>query len=382
MSVEEEARSEMDSSLDAPPPRRSWFRVPYEGKKKPRSLLAAAAPPAPPPSERGAADGAPRRPWARGAFRREAARPMAHGLVVSLAVHGGLGAFAIAGGLGLGTLPATSAKNASALTVEVELPKIAPPPPIAVPAAVPPSKGLAAAPLGEVEGPVLKGRKSRQGRDAIQDAARVGVLGAIGNFEGRGHRAARERGGTAGPDQSSPYPFAGIAGLRDTPGSYLPVGGSGGSGSGTDEGGGSGGGRGIGHAKGLLTSYGDGTGDQIVLERRGSASGVEGGIGTGSGGGGCRDEEAIARVVNSHKGRLRHCYNTALQGDRNLSGDVSVRFVIAESGAVSAAQIVGANVADAALNACLLESVRGWSFGEQVGCETVVRYTFSLTRSF
>ncbi len=379
--MEQESQAEMDT----PPPRGSWLRAPYSGKRKPRSLLAGAVGGALPPSEggRGVGGGAPRRPWVRGVFRREAGQPLTHGLVASLTLHGGIGALAVAGGIGFnGAIPAQKDRTEQTMAVEVELPKLEPPPIVAARVPLPVSNGLAAAALGDVEGPVLKGRRDRKGRDATQDLARVGVLGALGIFEGRGKRASRERGGTTGPDQNSPYPFTGMAGLRESPGSYLPVGGSGGTGEGTDEGGGAGGGRGLGHAKGLLTSYGDGTGDEIVLERRGSASGVEGGIGTGAGGGGCRDEEAIARVVNSHKGALRRCYNTALQGDRSLSGDVSVRFVIAESGAVTSAQIVGASVDDAALKSCLVGTVRAWSFGEQPGCDTVVRYTFSMTRSF
>jgi hypothetical protein len=319
--------------------------------------------------------------WIRGAFRQEPSRPAANGLLSSLAFHGMFGVAVAAGAFNSLAVTEAFERAAPLSAVVVELPKIEPPPPIAVPAS---AGGAPAAPLGEKPGPVPKGLKSRKGNDRANDARQAGVLGMLAGLEGRGNRSSKQRGSTVGPDQGSPAPFAGLAGLKDYEGGYLPVGGAGGTGGGgvgTDEGTGAGGGRGSGQAKGLLNSYGDGTGDQVILERRGSARGAVGGIGTGEGGGGCRDESAIARIVEANKGAVRRCYNSALKRDKDLLGEISVRFVIAESGAVRTAEIIGRSLSDRELEACVLQTLKSLSFGAKPGCETIVRYTFNLTRS-
>lgn len=337
---------------------------------------------------RGSGGGPPsKRTWVRGAFRFEPSGPGARGLVVSLALHGVASAIAVTGAAnGWGAAHVLS-RAAAFSAVVVELPKVEvepqPAPPIAAPVSTTPEK---AAPLGDVPGPVPKGKQSRKGNDKVDDGRRAGVLGMLGSIDARGARETGARGSTPGTDQQSPQPFAGMASLRDYEGDGIPVGGAGGTaagGSGTDEGTGGVGGRGSGQARGLLNSYGDGTGDEIILERRGVASGVAGGTGSGSGAGdpGCRDETAIANLVESRKGSIRRCYNNALQRDPSLSGEISVRFVIGESGAVRSAQVVGQSVSDSELESCVLGELNRLRFEETPGCDTVVRYTFHLTRS-
>lgn len=356
-------------------------------KRRQRSLLALAAEAK---AQRTAGGGSGQKPppprgWVRGAFRFEPSRPVGTGLLSSLLFHGAFGTAVLAGAFNGFGGAALLEKSVALSAVVVELPKIETPKPkpLAVPAAAR-KDPVPASPQGVKPGPVPKGVKSRKGTARLDDARQAGVLGMLGSLEGRGNRASKERGATVGPDQGSAAPFTGLVGLKDYEGGYLPVGGAGGGsagGVGADEGIGAGGGRGSGQAKGLLNSYGDGTGDQIVLERRGSAAGVVGGAGTGDGFGGCRDEAAIARVVESHKGAVRRCYNTALKRDRDLLGEISVRFVIAESGAVRAASVIGRSLSDSTLESCVLERVRAFRFDEKPGCETIVRYTFNLTRS-
>jgi hypothetical protein len=322
------------------------------------------------------------RPWFRGLFRAHSPDAVARGLVASLACHTALGLTVLAGAFESAGSAARLSPASEATVVEIELPKIEPKTEIR---ALAPSREPAAA-LGDLEGPTPRGRRARKGRDPMEDAARAGVLGMLGKLGSKGYTDTRERGATPGPDQQSAEPFTGMAGLREYEGGALPVGGAGGGarGAGTDEGSGTGGGRGSGHAKDLLNSYGDGKGDAIILERRGSARGVEGGSGSGAGSGddGCRDEAAIVRAVESHKGAIRLCYNTALESNPSLAGDVSVRFVVTESGGVRAAARVGQSLGDPALEACILARIREWTFAEESGCETIVRYTFHLSRAF
>jgi hypothetical protein len=368
-------------------------RAPLSADRRSKSPHDAAADSRSAPKRAGSAGGGGeppgKRPWVRGAFRFEPSGPGGRGLVASLALHGIARALAVtAAANGWGAAQVLSRAGAfSAVVVELPkvemLPKPEPAPPVAAPVATQQEK---AAPLGEVPGPVPKGKQSRKGNDKVDDGRRAGVLGMLGSIDARGARDKGTRGSTPGPDQQSPQPFAGMASLRDYAGEGIPVGGAGGTsagGSGTDEGTGGVGGRGSGQARGLLNSYGDGTGDEIILERRGVADGAVGGTGTGSGDGepGCRDETAIANVVESRKGSIRRCYNTALQRDPSLSGEISVRFVIGESGGVRSAQIVGQSVSDAELESCVLGELNRLKFEATPGCDTVVRYTFHLTRS-
>ncbi|MFN0150308.1 MAG: AgmX/PglI C-terminal domain-containing protein [bacterium] len=360
----------------------------WSSRRKSKSLLALAAEAQRARAASGGSGGAPpgERPWIRGAFRSEGPGSPGRGLAASLVVHGAIGALALSSAsFGVGSAHVLT-RAAAFSAVVVELPRIEPEKRVPAHVVAPPSsKREAAAALGEIAEPVPSGKRERKGKDSVDDGRRAGVLGMLGSLDARGSRATGERGATPGPDQQSPEPFAGIATLRDYDGEGLPIGGAGGTGlgSGTDDGDGAAGGRGSGHARGVLNSFGDGNGDDVVLERRGVASGAPGGTGAlgGSGEPGCRDEAAIARAVEARKGSIRRCYNSALKQNQSLAGEISVRFVIGESGSIRSAEIVGRSVADAEMEACVLGELKKLQFDESPGCDTVVRYTFHLTRS-
>jgi len=360
----------------------------WRSRRKSKSLLALAADAKRARAASGGRGGLPpdERPWIRGAFRSEPPGSPVRGFAASLVVHGAVGALAFSSAsLGLGSAHMLT-RAAAFSAVVVELPRIEPEKRAPAPVVAPPSSKREPAPaLGDIAEPVPKGRRERKGKDSVDDGRRAGVLGMLGAIDARGSRATGERGATPGPDQQSPEPFAGIATLRDYDGEGIPIGGAGGAGlgSGTDDGDGAVGGRGSGHARGVLNSFGDGSGDEIVLERRGVASGAPSGTGTLGGGGelGCRDEAAIARAVEARRGSIRRCYNAALKQNPSLAGEISVRFVIGESGAIRTAEIVGRSVADAEMEACVLGELKALRFDESPGCDTVVRYTFHLTRS-
>ncbi len=360
----------------------------WSSRRKSKSLLALAAEAQRARVASGGSGGGPpdERPWIRGAFRSEPPGSPGRGLAASLVVHGAIGALALSSAsFGVGSAHMLT-RAAAFSAVVVELPRIEPEKRAPARVVAPPSSNReAAAALGEIPEPVPNGKRERKGKDSVDDGRRAGVLGMLGAIDARGSRATGERGATPGPDQQSPEPFAGIATLRDYDGEGLPVGGAGGTGlgSGTDYGDGAVGGRGSGHARGVLNSFGDGNGDEVILERRGVASGAPGGTGALGGGGelGCRDEAAIARAVEARKGSIRRCYNAALKENQSLAGEISVKFVIGESGAIRSAEIVGRSVADAQMEACVLSELTKLQFDESPGCDTVVRYTFHLTRS-
>lgn len=66
----------------------------------------------------------------------------------------------------------------------------------------------------------------------------------------------------------------------------------------------------------------------------------------------------VQKVLESKSGDIKSCYDKALEGNKTLSGDVSVKFNVAEeSGIISNATVVGDS--DAALQECVTSNIDG-----------------------
>jgi TonB family protein len=87
--------------------------------------------------------------------------------------------------------------------------------------------------------------------------------------------------------------------------------------------------------------------------------------------------EQVRRVVRRNLGQVRFCYEQALTRDPDLEGRVSVRFVVQPSGAVMASTSEGSSIGNPAVEDCVVQAVRRWSFPSAPGL-TVVRYPFVL----
>ncbi len=81
----------------------------------------------------------------------------------------------------------------------------------------------------------------------------------------------------------------------------------------------------------------------------------------------------IQRVVRQSYGRFRMCYEQALRNNPNLTGRVTVRFVIGNDGAVSNASNGGSDLPDSGAVGCVVRSFYGLSFpSPESGIVTVV----------
>jgi hypothetical protein len=92
-------------------------------------------------------------------------------------------------------------------------------------------------------------------------------------------------------------------------------------------------------------------------------------------------KEVIRRVVQRHLNEVRFCYEEGLRAAPELAGRVEVKFVIAPSGAVQAANVAGSTLAgDRAETAqCIALAVRRWSFPmPEGGGVAIVTYPFLL----
>lgn len=91
-------------------------------------------------------------------------------------------------------------------------------------------------------------------------------------------------------------------------------------------------------------------------------------------GGDLRD--SIRAVVKRDNGAIRACYEKALLKEPGLTGKVTVKFVIAGSGAVSAATIESSTLRNAAVEQCVQGRVMKWAFPAHSGGPLAVAYPF------
>lgn len=220
-----------------------------------------------------------------------------------------------------------------------------------------------------------KGQKS--GGGGGDPLARVTKLGVLGRSTGSdtGTRVSSVEGGVTHASDGIAQLLRGVGEARRATGGAKK--GEPGIGFGEGIGSGFGGGKATQRAEDLVASFGDGSGEAIVLEKKGA-------LGDGEDlpfleGGGCRDEHSIARVVLGHRGGIRGCYNRSLLGDPDREGEVGVRFIIDPEGYVTFAEVTGRSFHDSEMEACILSRIREWSFGVEPGCETVVRYSFHFS---
>ena len=75
-----------------------------------------------------------------------------------------------------------------------------------------------------------------------------------------------------------------------------------------------------------------------------------------------RDRAAVRVKVNQVSAKLRACYRKELRRDKNLTGRMRVAFVVAKSGLVTKAQLLGGTLRKASLSACVLRTFRAIRF--------------------
>jgi hypothetical protein len=100
--------------------------------------------------------------------------------------------------------------------------------------------------------------------------------------------------------------------------------------------------------------------------------------------GGGMSREGIRAVVRAHRAELRACYENQLVGDPALAGTLVLGIVVQPDGAVRSVGLFedaleSTTEADEAVEACVLERVRGWRFPETRGGLVGIRYPFVFT---
>ena len=88
--------------------------------------------------------------------------------------------------------------------------------------------------------------------------------------------------------------------------------------------------------------------------------------------------EVIQRIVRQNFGRFRLCYENGLRSNPNLTGTVSVSFVIGVSGSVGSVG-GGGSLPDSGVVSCVTKAFYGLSFPQPEG--GVVKVTYPIAFS-
>jgi TonB family protein len=92
------------------------------------------------------------------------------------------------------------------------------------------------------------------------------------------------------------------------------------------------------------------------------------------------DRDIIRRIVRAHINEVRSCYNAGLTKNPELEGSVTVDFVIASTGKVSASSVAESTLSDTSVANCIAKAVKRWTFPKpRDGGEVQVSYPFELS---
>lgn len=94
---------------------------------------------------------------------------------------------------------------------------------------------------------------------------------------------------------------------------------------------------------------------------------------------GSLSREVIRRTIRRHINEVRFCYEQQLSQRPDLAGRVTVSFIISSTGAVSSSGMQSTTLNNAAVESCIVSSVRRWTFPAPDGGGVVgVNYPFVL----
>ncbi len=132
-------------------------------------------------------------------------------------------------------------------------------------------------------------------------------------------------------------------------------------------------GRGGGGGEGV--GYGGGAGG-LSGRRPPRGPRIRGGVSTVKG---SLSKDVIRRVVRRHLNEVKFCYEKQLSKRPDLTGRVTVRFIISGNGAVQGAAVDETSLGDPIVEQCIAQAVRRWSFpSPEDGGIVIVRYPFLL----
>lgn len=96
---------------------------------------------------------------------------------------------------------------------------------------------------------------------------------------------------------------------------------------------------------------------------------------------GALDRETVRKVVRQHRREMKYCYEKELQKNPSLQGQVTVEFTISGNGEVMAAIVTESTLGTAAVEQCMQQKIRNWTFpNPKRGKMVKVTYPFNFSR--
>lgn len=88
------------------------------------------------------------------------------------------------------------------------------------------------------------------------------------------------------------------------------------------------------------------------------------------------DKEAVAKVINSHLHEVSSCYERALLKTPGLAGKIVLEWQITITGVVGYAKTKSSSMQSAAVESCILGTLKTWRFPPAKGAGVVITYPF------
>jgi hypothetical protein len=88
------------------------------------------------------------------------------------------------------------------------------------------------------------------------------------------------------------------------------------------------------------------------------------------------DKEAVAKAINAHLSEVSSCYERALLKEPGLAGKIVLEWQITTSGGVGFAKTKSSTMRSAAVEGCILNSLKTWRFPPAKGAGVVITYPF------
>jgi hypothetical protein len=86
--------------------------------------------------------------------------------------------------------------------------------------------------------------------------------------------------------------------------------------------------------------------------------------------------EQVRKVVMSHTGALRACYESVARTNLELRGGVTIAWQIDESGSVTSASVAQTTLNNPPVEGCILRQVRSWTFPPSIAPTTIAGFPF------
>ncbi len=87
-------------------------------------------------------------------------------------------------------------------------------------------------------------------------------------------------------------------------------------------------------------------------------------------------KELIDREVRRHRAQIGFCYNKQLTRQPDLSGKVTLQWIISLDGSVKAAKVRSSSLGNADAESCMVRALQGWHFPKPEGGVVEVEYPF------